>query len=126
MNCFKVGLPHTAKSLSSRPHCCVDPLGSIIVANRPTVLVKEIFRPVCGLCLGTALLALSVGCQNDGELANANNSAGRALAPRSIEEYARQRNISNDQARQEVQAAVSKRDADQALKNIDDAGIQRQ
>ena len=96
------------------------------MANRLTVVTKKLIQPLCGLCLVTALLALSGGCQNDGELANASNSAGRALAPRSFEEYARQRNISNDQARQELQAAASKRDADAAIKNIDEAGIQRE
>lgn len=96
------------------------------MASRVTVVVKKIFRPLCGLCLGTALLASSGGCQNDGELARTNNSAGSALAPRSVDDYARQRNISNDQARRELQAAVSKRDADEAIKNIDDAGIQRE
>jgi hypothetical protein len=70
------------------------------------------------------LLLLTSGCQNDGELANSGKGlSGAALAPRSVEEYARQRNISNDQARHELQAAVSKRDADEAIKNIDDVGV---
>lgn len=96
------------------------------MASRLSVMAKQVFRTFCGLGLSTALLASSGGCQNDGELARANRSAGSALAPRSVDEYARQRNISNDQARREIQAAVSKRDADEAVKNIDDAGIQRQ
>jgi hypothetical protein len=68
-------------------------------------------------------LAFAGGCQNDGELADRNDGFAQSLAPRSVEQYARQRNVSNDQARRELQEAVSKRDARQAVQNVDDVGV---
>jgi hypothetical protein len=96
---------------------------SFTVASCLTVLAKGKFRFFSALSLAVVLLA-SGGCQNNGALNNAREGMNASvLAPRSVEDYARQRNISNDQARRELQAAVSKRDADEALKNADDAGV---
>lgn len=68
------------------------------------------------------MFCLLGGCQSEGKLANTKNGLGGALAPMSVDEYARQRGISPGQARQELQEKVSQRDADEAIKKIDEVG----
>jgi hypothetical protein len=95
------------------------------VTSRPNVLAKGLSRFLTAVNASVVFLALTGGCQNDGELAN-RAGAGAMLAPQSVEDYARRRNITTDQARRELQEAQSKRDADQAIQNIDDVGVKRQ
>ena len=92
------------------------------MASRLTSLAKRASRFFPALRLSVVTLAFACGCQNDGEMAN-RKAGPQLLAPRSVEQYARQRNISNDQARRELQDAVGKRDAQQAVQNVDDVGV---
>lgn len=91
------------------------------MASRLTVLAKSAYRFLPALRLSVIMLAFACGCQNDGELSNEGHP--QLLAPRSVDDYARRRNISNDQAQRELQDAVSKRDAVEAVKNIDEVGV---
>jgi hypothetical protein len=68
------------------------------------------------------VLALVTGCQSDGEMVDSGRGRAGLLAPTSVQEYARQKGISNDQARHELQQKVNDGDAADAVKNIDEAG----
>jgi len=105
------------------PHCSSLVDGASQVARRLIVLVKGGCKFLHALRFSAVTLALACGCQNDGELANPSQGLARSLAPRSVDDYARQRNISREQAQRELQDAVSKRDAAEAEKNIDEAGV---
>ena len=81
--------------------------------------------PALRLATFSALLTLAGGCQSEGELANTSHGVGGALAPLSVKQYAQQRGISEEQARQELQQKVGERDEEQAVKNIDEIGAKR-
>ena len=81
------------------------------------------FLPALWLTLLAAAIIASGGCQSDpAEMPNLGKSPGSALTPYSVSQYARERGISKDEARRELQAQVSHRDEEAAVKNIDDAG----
>ncbi len=105
------------------PHCPSLVDGASQVARRLTLLAKDGCRFLPALQLSAITLALACGCQNDGELANPNEGLAKSLAPRNVDDYARQRNISRDQAQRELQDAVGKRDTAEAVKNVDEAGV---
>lgn len=85
------------------------------------------FLPAFWLMLLAAVLVASGGCQSDpAELPPASKGTGSALTPYSVSQYARERGISKDEARRELQAKVSQHDEEAALKSIDDAGTQLQ
>ena len=93
------------------------------MASRLTVLAKGAYRFLPALRLSVVALAFAGGCQNDGELANRNDGLAQSLAPRSVDDHSRKRNISSDQARRELQDAASKRDAENAVRNVDEIGV---
>lgn len=81
------------------------------------------FLPALWLTLLAAALVASGGCQSDpAELPNMGRGAGSALTPYAVSRYAREHGISKDEARRELQAQVSQRDEEAAVKNIDSAG----
>ncbi|HEV3343818.1 MAG TPA: hypothetical protein VG125_25820 [Pirellulales bacterium] len=120
---LKVALPALAKSLLSPPHCFSLVDGASQVASRLTVLSKGGCRLFPALRLSAVTLALACGCQNDGELANPNEGLAKSLAPPNIDGYAPATSASRDQARRQAREAESKRDAAQAEKDIEEAGV---
>ncbi|HWB09410.1 MAG TPA: hypothetical protein VG826_09310 [Pirellulales bacterium] len=93
------------------------------MAGRLTFSTQRASGFLPALRLSAVVFAFACGCQNDGELANRNDGLAQSLTPQGVDAYARQRNIPKDQARRELQEAMSKRDADEAVKNIDEAGV---
>lgn len=73
----------------------------------------------------TALLALAImaaGCSAD-DGGKRPISAGRALTPQNVDQYARQRGISTQQAQQELRQQVSDYDAEKALADASQNGV---
>lgn len=88
-------------------------------------------KSVCGLLTAWSiaaacnLLAMIGGCQAPPDLSNMKGGAGGALAPPSVQKYATERHISNEQARQELQQRVRQHDEEQAVENIDAVGVKQ-
>jgi hypothetical protein len=97
------------------------------VTTRSITMDKSISRlaPALRRTAFSAVLALAGGCQSEGELANTKNGIGGALAPLSVQQYAKQRGISDQQARQELQQKVGEHDEEQAVRNIDEVGAKQ-
>lgn len=78
------------------------------------------WRPRASALLMLTLLA--AGCSAD-DGAKRPMSVGRALTPQNVDQYARQRGISTQQAQQELQQQVSDYDAQKAVADADQNGV---
>lgn len=92
------------------------------MTTRSITTGKSISRLLPALTAFSVALSLAGGCQSEGELANTKNGIGGALAPLSVQQYAQQRGVSDEQARRELQQKVGEHDEEQAVRNIDEVG----
>jgi hypothetical protein len=98
------------------------------VRHRSRASEKSVFGllPAIAAIALCNLTALFVGCQAPApDLSKIRGGTGGALAPTSVQQYAQQRGISNEQARQELQQRVSQHDEEQAVENIDAVGVKQ-
>jgi hypothetical protein len=70
-------------------------------------------------------LVFFAGCRQGPDLARAKQGVGGALSPNSVQQYAAERGINNQQAGYELQQKVSQHDEEQAVENIDAVGVKQ-
>lgn len=107
-----------------RLHFHFSCLEAIVVLHRPPEppsVISAVFTTL-RRAAPWAALAFVAGCQSDGEMVDSGRGRASMLAPTSVQEYARQKGISNEQARHELQQKVNDGDSAEAVKNIDEVG----
>jgi hypothetical protein len=108
------------------PSFHIHSLECVVVNRQPPSSDKSLVRLLSTLAAAalTAALAMAGGCQNQ-DFGNPRKVNAGMLEPPSVQQYAQQRGISNDQARHELQQKVSQHDEDQAVENIDTIGTKQ-
>lgn len=92
----------------------------------PRTSEKSVFGLLPAIAAAALCLVAVFGCQAPApDFSKISNGTAGALSPASVQQYAQQRGISNEHARQELQQRVSQHDEQQAVENIDAAGVKQ-